>query len=215
MIENVAVGAHVIRELGHVSTLPGEGHPRGGVVNDDDGRAHLVASAHRLPGTRTDVLAKAEGGSQRRGPVPEFELRTVTVCGRAACPTPQTPTCAQAGREDAQSSQRCRAPRIESNVKRPGSDEQLSIINKPFAADALGLKRVGDALARVSVTRVPCSAPWLVAKAASVGRDVTESDQCCHSLQAEASGKCAGPARRLGVAEQVDQIQVGRDQRLG
>ena len=35
------------------------------------------------------------------------------------------------------------------------SDENLSIINKPFVLKALGLERVGDVLAHLRVTRVP------------------------------------------------------------
>ena len=59
---------HVIHEHGHVGTLPGEHHLRGDMVGAEDRRAHLVEGAHRLPDTRVDVIATAEGGPQRRGP---------------------------------------------------------------------------------------------------------------------------------------------------
>ena len=62
----------------------------------------------------------------------------------------------------------------------------------------------GEEFAQMRVSRVaqdqralngastsPCWAPRLVAKVAPVGREATESDCCCHSVQAEASGKRA------------------------
>ena len=81
MVEHVAVDAHVVHELGHISTLPGEDHLSGGVVNTDDRGTYLIASSHRLAGPSIDVLARAEGDPS--AVVPESELRTVT-----AGPTP-------------------------------------------------------------------------------------------------------------------------------
>ena len=103
MIECVPVDAHVKLELGHISALPGEDHLRGGVINTDDRGAHLVASTHRLPDTRVDVLARAEGGPQRRGPRVRAEDGDSVVDERRV-PPPQAPTCVRAGRGDRQSS---------------------------------------------------------------------------------------------------------------
>ena len=67
VVQDVTVDAHATHELGHVSTLPGEHHFRVGVVGVDDRGAHFVASTHRFPGARIDVLTRAEGRPQRRG----------------------------------------------------------------------------------------------------------------------------------------------------
>ena len=67
MIQDVAVDARVVRELGHVGTLPGGHHFGGGVVNARDRRAHFVTGAHRLPSACIALLARAKGGPQRGG----------------------------------------------------------------------------------------------------------------------------------------------------
>ena len=67
VVQDITVDAHVVHELGYVSTLPGE-HHLCAVINAGDRRAHFVGSTHRFPGTRVDVLTGAEGRPQRRGP---------------------------------------------------------------------------------------------------------------------------------------------------
>ena len=42
VVQEITIVAHVAHELGHVSTLPGEHHFRGGVINR---RAHFVTGA--------------------------------------------------------------------------------------------------------------------------------------------------------------------------
>ena len=68
VVQDVAVDVHVVHRLGQVTTLPAEDHLRGGVVDADDRGAHFVASTHRFPGARIDVLTRAEGRPQRHGP---------------------------------------------------------------------------------------------------------------------------------------------------
>ena len=55
MIQDVAVDAHMVHELGHVGTLHVGHHFSGSVVNARDGRAHFGTGAHRLPGACVDM----------------------------------------------------------------------------------------------------------------------------------------------------------------
>ena len=64
MIKDVAVDGYVKHELGYVSILPDERS----VADTEEGRVTLVASVHRLPGSRIDVLTRAESRPQGRGP---------------------------------------------------------------------------------------------------------------------------------------------------
>ena len=59
MVQEVAVDAHVIHELGYVSALSGEDHFHGDVIKTCDRRSHFVTSPHRLPNMRVDVLTIA------------------------------------------------------------------------------------------------------------------------------------------------------------
>ena len=65
-VQEVTVDAHVIH-LGHISTLSGEHHLSGGVINAGDRRARYVAGTHRFPSTRVDLIARARGRPQRGG----------------------------------------------------------------------------------------------------------------------------------------------------
>ena len=77
MIKQVSVDAHAIHDLGHVSTLPGEDHLSGSVINTDDHRTHLVTGSHRLQDRR--LMCSREPKANHRAVVPRSGLRTSTV----------------------------------------------------------------------------------------------------------------------------------------
>ena len=52
VVQEVAVDAHVVHQLGYISALPGKHHLCGGVINASDRQAHLVAGPYRLPSAR-------------------------------------------------------------------------------------------------------------------------------------------------------------------
>ena len=198
MVQDITVDTHVVHEHGHVSALSGGHHFSWGVINADDCRAHFVTGTHQFPGARVDVLAGAEGRPQRRGPGVWAEDPTnsdIPWGGQRRRAEHPTLPCATQPRVAPQEA------RAASRARRPGPDEKFPVVNEPLAAGALGLEGRGKEVTQMSVSRVaqdgapvggtsPCSAPRLVANVAPVRREVTESEWCCHSVQAEASGKC-------------------------
>ena len=185
MIKDVAVNAHVVNELGHVSALPGEHHSGGGLVNARDRRAHFIAGTHRLPGgAGIDLLARAKGSPQRGGSrvLAQDGDRVMNV---KRCPTPETRACAQAGRGSQAElfTLTCSAqPWVPGRSPRH-SKRLCAVVRK------MGVPRISPGTKTLLMVP-PCSVRRLVANTAPVGTVVTESDWCCHSIHAKASGKC-------------------------
>ena len=63
VIQHVSVDAHMVRELGNVSALPGEHHLSRGVVHAREGRPQSQPRTDSQAGV--DLLAGAKGGVQR------------------------------------------------------------------------------------------------------------------------------------------------------
>ena len=205
VIKQVSVDVHVIHELGHVSTLPGEDHPSGSVMCSREPNADPSAVVPES-GLGTSTVSCTYGVSHPSNSV----LRSGGQSRRAellTLPCAAHPRGPKGGNGGVQGPQQ--------KVKREGSDTHLSVVNKPFVTDALGVEGVGDELSKRRVASTsPCSAPRLVAKVAPVGR---EGDGLSLALPLglgrgfqKMRAESLADTRPLGVAEHVDKIQVGR-----
>ena len=94
LIQDVPIDAHVVHELGHVGTLPGEDHLCGGGTSSQartDSRARGLTCS-REPKADPNAACLTLGRRRQRCPA------------RTACPTPETPVGAQEGKAGARSS---------------------------------------------------------------------------------------------------------------
>ena len=88
-------------------------------------------------------------------------------------------------------------------VKGAGPNEELPTVNEPLVTDAFVIKRRGMIVAKVGVSRVTHhqgaldGAKHITLLNSAVGGKRVPRGEGCHSVQAEASGKCECRALRM------------------
>ena len=137
MVQEVAVAAHVVHEPGHVSTLPGEHHFRGSVINVSNRQAHFVASDHQFPGARVDLLTRAKEESSAVWAEDCDSVMNVRGCRRCHAPRSLDWPQKRRGRRP-EPEATCQGTRA---VRKPAEEEFVQVVksaatsgsNEPFA----------------------------------------------------------------------------------
>ena len=239
LVQHVPVDAHVVRELGDISVLPGEDHLGG----ERDQRCQSQSASSQA---RTVSHARALMCSREPKADPSAVGRGRQQCdARSACPSPGTRA---GGREGKQAHEpldvavgntppggtkgsKGSVQDTKEGIKLKGTDEHLPVIDEPLFADALVLSGIGEELPKARNARLPQhqrtleSAKHVTLLSSPVGGESSSRGEGgdgvglvlplspgCGFREVCVEG-CAD-ARPLGVAKHVDQVQVGRDKRL-
>ena len=163
VVQNVSINAHMVHEFGDVSALSRQDEFGGCVVHSVDGRAQFVAGAaralicSRVPKAEPRavvpcVRAEDDDSVANIGGVPTAELmnslgRTQEPSGALGVAEDNAAPC---GAKGGQGGVQCAKPPVEEH----GPDKALPVIDEPFVANALLLKRSGKEVPHVRLTRI-------------------------------------------------------------